>query len=67
MGIVLIVGQCVISVVQDMAEELLMHEADFPASLLLGMEGLFGLIFGLMLYFHWRRYLVKIPPRPGIL
>lgn len=50
MGVVLIVGQCIMSVVQDMAEELFMHEANFPASLLLGMEGLFGLIFGLMLY-----------------
>ena len=27
-----------------------MHEADFPATLLLGMEGLFGLLFGVPLY-----------------
>ena len=50
MGLVLIVGQCIMSVAQDMAEELFMHEADFPATLLLGMEGLFGLLFGLILY-----------------
>ena len=27
-----------------------MHEAAFPATLLLGMEGLFGLLFGVPLY-----------------
>ena len=39
------------SVFQDIAEELFMQEGEFPATLLLGMEGVFGLIFGLILYF----------------
>lgn len=50
-GYALIAGQCIASVAQDMAEELFMDEAGFPATLLLGMEGLFGLFFGLLLYF----------------
>ena len=50
-GVVLIVGQSVMSVFQDIAEELFMQEGEFPATLLLGMEGFFGLIFGLILYF----------------
>lgn len=51
LGNLLIVGQCVMSVTQDMAEELFIDEAGFPATLLLGMEGLFGLCFGLLLYY----------------
>ena len=49
-GALLIVGQCLTAVGQDMAEELFMQEADFPATLLLGMEGLYGLLFGIPLY-----------------
>ncbi len=49
-GLLLVVGQCIMSVVQDITEEVFMDEADFPATLLLGMEGLFGLVFGLLLY-----------------
>ena len=49
-GLLLIVGQCIMSVCQDMAEELFMQEAQFPATLLLGFEGLFGLTFGLIVY-----------------
>ena len=49
-GALLIVGQCVTAVGQDMAEELFLQEADFPATLLLGMEGLYGLLFGIPLY-----------------
>jgi hypothetical protein len=49
-GMLLVVGQCVMSVMQDIAEEVFMDEADFPATLLLGMEGLFGLAFGVVLY-----------------
>ena len=41
-GIVLIIGQSVMSVFQDIAEELFMQEGEFPATLLLGMEGVFG-------------------------
>lgn len=51
-GDVLIIGQCVMSVIQDMTEELFMHESEFPATLLLGMEGLFGLLFGIPLYLY---------------
>ena len=49
----LIVGQCVTAVGQDMAEELFLQESDFPATLLLGMEGVFGLIFGIPLYLRY--------------
>ena len=49
-GDVLIFGQCVMSVLQDLAEELFMHEAELSPTLLLGWEGVFGLAFGLPLY-----------------
>jgi hypothetical protein len=49
-GALFIFGQCVTAVGQDMAEELLLQEANFPATLLLGMEGLFGLIVGIPLF-----------------
>jgi len=49
-GMLLILGQCIMSVMQDIAEELFMSEVAFPATLLLGMEGLFGLAFGVLLY-----------------
>ena len=60
-GDVLIVGQCVMSVIQDMTEELFMHEAAFPATLLLGMEGLFGLLFGVPLYLCFARKFGESP------
>ena len=50
-GDLLIVGQCVTSVLQDMSEELFMHEVGLSPTMLLGWEGLFGLTFGLLLYF----------------
>mgnify|MGYP000066293003 CR=1 FL=1 len=50
-GILLILGQSIMSVFQDIAEEVFMHEADFPPALLVGMEGSFGLIVALILYF----------------
>lgn len=50
-GIVLIVGQCILSVLQDIAEEIFMQSAEFPPTLLLGMEGLFGFLFALILFF----------------
>jgi len=50
-GNVLIFGQCVFSVLQDLSEEIFMQEANFPPTLLLGMEGMFGLIFGAPVYF----------------
>jgi len=49
-GAALIVGQCITAVGQDMAEELFLHEAHFPPTLLLGLEGLYGLAFGIPLY-----------------
>mmetsp|Transcript_18311 Transcript_18311/g.42170 ORF Transcript_18311/g.42170 Transcript_18311/m.42170 type:complete len:425 (-) Transcript_18311:350-1624(-) len=49
-GNLLIFGQCIFSVLQDLSEEIFMQEANFPATLLLGMEGLFGLAFGIPLY-----------------
>mmetsp|Transcript_22228 Transcript_22228/g.61892 ORF Transcript_22228/g.61892 Transcript_22228/m.61892 type:complete len:564 (-) Transcript_22228:1131-2822(-) len=52
-GNVLIFGQCVFSVLQDLSEEVFLQEADFPATLLLGMEGLFGLVFGLPIVAIW--------------
>ena len=50
-GDALIAGQCVTSVLQDMSEELFMHEVGLSPTMLLGWEGLFGLAFGLLLYF----------------
>mmetsp|Transcript_15240 Transcript_15240/g.38386 ORF Transcript_15240/g.38386 Transcript_15240/m.38386 type:complete len:209 (+) Transcript_15240:40-666(+) len=50
-GNLLIFGQCVFSVLQDLSEEIFMQEAEFPATLLLGMEGVFGLVFGVPIYF----------------
>lgn len=49
-GNLLIFGQCIFSVLQDLSEEIFMQEANFPATLLLGMEGLFGLMFGIPIY-----------------
>jgi hypothetical protein len=51
-GAMLIVGQCIASNFQDMAEELFLHEAEFPATLLLGMEGIYGLLFGVPIYLY---------------
>jgi drug/metabolite transporter (DMT)-like permease len=50
-GVLLIAGQSVMSVLQDLSEEILMQEAEFPATLLLGLEGLFGLVIGSVFYF----------------
>jgi drug/metabolite transporter (DMT)-like permease len=50
-GLVLILGQCIISVFQDLSEELLIQDAEFSATLLLGLEGLFGLVIGSCIYF----------------
>lgn len=58
-GAVLIVGQSLTAICQDMSEELFLQEADFPATLLLGMEGMFGLVFGIPLY------LMYAPETPG--
>ena len=49
-GILLIVGQSIMSVIQDIMEEIFMQESQFPPTLLVGMEGLFALLFALPLY-----------------
>lgn len=50
LGNILIIGQCIFSVLQDLSEEIFIQEADFPATLLLGMEGAFGIMIGLPIY-----------------
>jgi drug/metabolite transporter (DMT)-like permease len=50
-GVLIIAGQSVMSVLQDLSKEILMQEAKFPATLLLGLEGLFGLVIGSISYF----------------
>jgi hypothetical protein len=49
-GNLLILGQSLMSVSQDITEEIFLQEADFPATLLLGMEGVIGLVLGTVLY-----------------
>jgi hypothetical protein len=49
-GLLLILAQSIMSAIQEIAEEIFMEEANFPATLLLGMEGLLGLAIGLVLY-----------------
>ena len=49
-GILLILGQSVMSVFQDLTEEVFMQEAEFPPMLLVGMEGAYGVIIALILY-----------------
>jgi hypothetical protein len=50
-GVLLIAGQSDMSVLQDLSEEILMQEAEFLATMLLGLEGLFGLVLGSIFYF----------------
>jgi hypothetical protein len=49
-GVVLLVVQSTLSVLQDIGEEIFMQAADFPATKMLGMEGLYGLVVGLLAY-----------------
>mmetsp|Transcript_31292 Transcript_31292/g.64442 ORF Transcript_31292/g.64442 Transcript_31292/m.64442 type:complete len:456 (-) Transcript_31292:84-1451(-) len=60
-GIVLIFGQSVMSVIQDLSEELFMQEGGVPPALLMGMEGLYGLIFGLVFYIPIAPFLGEQP------
>jgi len=62
-GHFLIFGQCIMSVLQDLAEELFMQEAQFPATLLLGMEGFFGLVFGIFCYYPLAPFLGEDPSK----
>jgi drug/metabolite transporter (DMT)-like permease len=57
-GLLLIVGQCIMSVMQDTAEEVFIQASDFPPTLLLGMEGFFGIIIGSILW-----ALIQPPPQ----
>jgi hypothetical protein len=50
-GILLILGQSVMSVIQDLTEEVFMQEAAFPPALLVGMEGACGIAIAIILYF----------------
>ena len=49
-GVILIIIQSILSVVQDTTEEIFMQAAEFPPTLMLGMEGLYGFCIGLVLY-----------------
>ena len=47
LGVILIILQSILSVLQDIAEEFFMQEAaDFPPTMMLGMEGLYGFFIG---------------------
>jgi len=50
-GIALIIGQCILSVLQGTAEAILMQTASFPPTLLLGLEGVFGFAVCFVLFF----------------
>lgn len=50
-GILLILGQSVLTQVQVVTEEMFLQEAAFPPMLLLGMEGAFGFVVGAVLYY----------------
>mmetsp|Transcript_37402 Transcript_37402/g.79793 ORF Transcript_37402/g.79793 Transcript_37402/m.79793 type:complete len:454 (+) Transcript_37402:244-1605(+) len=49
-GVVLIILQSLLSVLQDLGEEIFMQATDFPATMMLGMEGLWGFCIGLVIY-----------------
>lgn len=49
-GVVLILVQSVLSVLQDLAEEIFMQAADFPATMMLGIEGIYGFVVGALIY-----------------
>lgn len=53
-GVMLIVFQSIPSVLQDIAEEIFLQtttdENEFPATLMLGYEGLYGFVLGLLIY-----------------
>ncbi|KAG7345786.1 hypothetical protein IV203_033317 [Nitzschia inconspicua] len=59
-GTLLIIAQCVTAVLQDMAEELFLQESQFPPMLLLGMEGLIGLLLGIPIYVLWRFWILPV-------
>ncbi|KAL7553377.1 hypothetical protein ACHAWF_016660 [Thalassiosira exigua] len=50
LGIVLLVLAIVLSTFNNFSTEVFLQECDFPALLLIGMSGLYGFLFGLVLY-----------------
>ena len=49
-GVILIVLQSILSVLQDIGEEIFMQASDFPATMMLGLEGFYGFTVGLIAY-----------------
>jgi len=60
-GIVLIVAEVVLAVLQDLVEELFMQELDYPALLLLGLESVYGLVIAIPLYWLIGPFLGDVP------
>ena len=50
LGVVLIAFQSSLAALQDLSEEVFMQATNFPADMLLGIEGAYGLGLGLVLY-----------------
>jgi uncharacterized protein YjeT (DUF2065 family) len=49
-GVILIILQSILSVLQDLFEEIFMQATTFPAMKMLGLEGLYGFFIGLIIY-----------------
>lgn len=49
-GVILIILQSILSVLQDIGEEIFLQATTFPAMMMLGMEGLYGFVIGLVIY-----------------
>ena len=49
-GVILIILQSILSVLQDIGEEIFMQATTFPTMMMLGMEGLYGFGIGLVIY-----------------
>jgi drug/metabolite transporter (DMT)-like permease len=60
-GFLFIIGKVVSSVAQDLSEEIFMQEADFPATLLLGIEGILGSLIAIPLYIGFGQYFQEDP------
>jgi len=60
-GFAFVLGKVLSSVLQDMSEELFMQETNFPATLLLGLEGCAGLLLSVPLYFLVGPYVGEDP------
>mmetsp|Transcript_8102 Transcript_8102/g.23292 ORF Transcript_8102/g.23292 Transcript_8102/m.23292 type:complete len:593 (-) Transcript_8102:99-1877(-) len=50
-GLAFVLGKVVMGVLKDLFEEIFMQETEMPAMLLLGMEGCYGLLVSVPLYF----------------